>query len=399
MIQFHSMNHLLESFLKLKLRSIKHGRLLIDYKDVYRGEFGENIDNITADLKINNLSFFFDIIFKGEIGFAEAYIHKKWETTDLAALLKFFLINQQLNQKNTTDNFFYNFFKKIKFNFKSNSILQAKKNIKYHYDLGNEFYSLWLDPSMTYSSALFKNKDDDLHIAQNNKYDSIIENLDVNNKDHILEIGSGWGGFINRNFEKTKSKVDSLTISKEQFRYVNEKITKNNFENSKVIFNDYRVFNKINSYDKIVSIEMFEAVGKEYWNIFFKKINELLKKGGKAAFQIITISDKYYHKYSKDVDFIQKYIFPGGILPSKEILYELFKKYNLKLNNEISFGNCYAKTLHIWKDNFNKKWNTIKNLNFDEKFKNLWNYYLNYCQIGFESKHTDVSQFYVEKTA
>jgi cyclopropane-fatty-acyl-phospholipid synthase len=251
---------------------------------------------------------------------------------------------------------------------------------------------------MTYSSGIFLNNNNDLLTSQNNKYDIIIKNLDIKSSDIVLEVGSGWGGFIKRNNEITKSQIEGLTISEQQFSYVNDLIKNNNLNNnSKIIFKDYRKLDSINYYDKIVSIEMFEAVGKKYWDIYFKTLNQVLKKNGKACFQIITINDDEYSNYINQVDFIQKYIFPGGVLPSKKILYKLFKDNNFELYEEKSFGKDYAKTLRIWKENFNNSWYEISKIGFDEKFKNLWNYYLSYCETGFDTEHTDVSQFYLKK--
>jgi len=400
MIQFHFMFNLFKKYLDFKLQNIKWGEIKVSFKDSYEKIFKAKDGNLSSDILIKDSSFFKDILFRGELGFADSYINNKWETSNLTNLLKILLKNQQIKKKNWVNNYLSSFIEKIKFIFKSNSIRQAKKNIHYHYDLGNKFYSFWLDSSMTYSSGIFINKEDDLLIAQNNKYDSIITNLNIESSDNILEVGSGWGGFLKRNYEKTSSTIEGLTISEQQFSYVNDLIKNNKLDkNIKITFKDYRKLDATNYYDKIVSIEMFEAVGKEYWDIYFKNLNKVLKVNGKACFQIITINDDEYSNYIDQVDFIQKYIFPGGILPSKKILYKLFKDNNLELYKEISFGKDYAKTLRIWKEQFNLSWNSIAKLGFDEKFKNLWNYYLSYCETGFDTEHTDVSQFYVKKIA
>ena len=392
------MDNLFIKYLNFKLQNLRWGEIKVNLKNSYERNFKSKEGNLSSNIFIKDNSFFKDLLFKGELGFAESYINNKWETSNLSNLLKILLKNQKKKKKNWADNFFSTFVEKIKFIFKSNSIKQAKKNIHYHYDLGNKFYSLWLDSTMTYSSGIFLNEKDDLLTSQINKYDSIIKNLDIQTSDSVLEVGSGWGGFIKRNYEITKSKIDGLTISKQQFSYVEDLINKNNLNsNSKIIFKDYRKLDSINFYDKIVSIEMFEAVGKKYWDIYFKTLNQVLKKNGKACFQIITIHDDEYLNYINQVDFIQKYIFPGGVLPSKKILYKLFKENNFELYEEKSFGKDYAKTLTIWKERFNKSWNDISKIGFDEKFKNLWNYYLSYCETGFDTGHTDVSQFYLRK--
>jgi cyclopropane-fatty-acyl-phospholipid synthase len=394
------MFNLFKKYLDFKLQNIKWGEIKVSFKDSYQKIFKAKDGNLSSDILIKDSSFFKDILFRGELGFADSYINNKWETSNLTNLLKILLKNQQIKKKNWINNYLSSFIEKIKFIFKSNSIRQAKKNIHYHYDLGNKFYSFWLDSSMTYSSGIFINKEDDLLIAQNNKYDSIITNLNIESSDNILEVGSGWGGFLKRNYKKTSSTIEGLTISEQQFSYVNDLIKNNKLDkNIKITFKDYRKLDATNYYDKIVSIEMFEAVGKEYWDIYFKNLNKVIKVNGKACFQIITINDDEYSNYIDQVDFIQKYIFPGGVLPSKKILYKLFKDNNLELYKEISFGKDYAKTLRIWKEQFNLSWNNIAKLGFDEKFKNLWNYYLSYCETGFDTEHTDVSQFYVKKIA
>ena len=398
MIQSLFMDRLLKKYLDFKLQNIKWGEITVNFKNTYQKIFKAKEGDLSSNIFIKDNSFFKDVLFRGELGFADSYINNKWETSNLTNLLKIFLKNQQIKKKNWADNYLSKFIEKIKFLLKSNSINQAQKNIHFHYDLGNKFYSLWLDSTMTYSSGIFLKETDNLSTSQNNKYDNIIQNLDIQSSDAVLEVGSGWGGFIKRNFEKTKSQIEGLTISEQQFSYVEELIKKNNLNNnSKIIFKDYRKLNSINFYDKIVSIEMFEAVGRKYWNIYFKTLNQALKKNGKACFQIITINDDEYLNYINQVDFIQKYIFPGGVLPSKNILYKLFKENNFEIYKEKSFGKDYAKTLRIWKENFNKSWDNISKIGFDEKFKNLWNYYLSYCETGFDTKHTDVTQFYLRK--
>jgi cyclopropane-fatty-acyl-phospholipid synthase len=392
------MDNIFEKYLNYKFQNLKWGEIKINFKNSYEKIFKAKEGNLSSDIFIKDSSFFKDLLFKGELGFAEAYINNKWETSNLTNLLKILLRNQQIKKRNWVDNFFSTFVEKIKFFLKSNSIKQAKKNIHYHYDLGNKFYSLWLDSTMTYSSGIFLNESDDLFTSQNNKYYNIIKNLDIKSSDVILEVGSGWGGFIKRNYATTKSQIEGLTISEQQFSYVEELIKNNNLNsNAKIVLRDYRKLDSLNFYDKIVSIEMFEAVGKKYWDIYFKTLNKVLKKNGKACFQIITINDDEYSNYINQVDFIQKYIFPGGVLPSKKILYKLFKENNFELYEEKSFGKDYAKTLRIWKERFNKSWNDISKIGFDDEFKNLWNYYLSYCETGFDTEHTDVSQFYLRK--
>ena len=398
MIQHHFMNNILKKYLNLKFQNIKWGEIKVNFKNSYEKIFKANQGDLASNIVIKDNTFFSDVFLKGELGFAESYISNKWETSNLTNLLKILLKNQQIKKKNWANNYLSLFIEKFKFFLKSNSINQAKKNIYYHYDLGNNFYSLWLDKSMTYSSGIFNNENDDLFTSQTNKYDNIIKNLKIETSDNVLEVGSGWGGFIKRNSHTVKSNIDALTISEQQYDYVRNLISDNKLNNnSKVFLKDYRKLDLINTYDKIVSIEMFEAVGRKYWDQYFKILNRALKINGKACCQIITIDDKEYENYINQVDFIQKYIFPGGVLPSKKILYKLFKDNNFELYQEKSFGDDYAKTLKLWKDGFNKSWSQISELKFDTKFKNLWNYYLSYCETGFATGHTNVSQFFLKK--
>ena len=400
MIQSLFMDRLFKKYLDLKLQNIKWGEIKVNFKNSYEKIFKAKEGNLSSNIVIKNNSFFKDLILRGELGFAESYINNKWETSNLTNLLKILLKNQQIKKKNWADNYLSLLIEKFKFFLKANSLKQAKKNIYYHYDLGNKFYSFWLDKSMTYSSGIFNTENDDLFTSQINKYDNIIKKLNIENSDTVLEVGAGWGGFIERNSQTVKSNIEGLTISQQQYNYIKDLINQKELNNnSKIFFKDYRKLNLSNTYDKIVSIEMFEAVGKKYWDLYFKILNNALKKNGKACFQIITIDDKEYNNYINQVDFIQKYIFPGGVLPSKRILYKLFKDNNFKLYEEKSFGNGYEKTLKLWKERFNNSWDRISKLNFDNKFKNLWNYYLSYCETGFATGHTNVSQFFVKKIA
>ena len=400
MIQSLFMDRLFKKYLDSKLQNIKWGEIKVNFKNTYEKIFKAKEGNLSSNIFIKNNSFFKDLLLRGELGFAESYINNKWETSNLTNLLKILLKNQQIKKKNWADNYLSLLIEKFKFFLKANSLKQAKKNIYYHYDLGNKFYSFWLDKSMTYSSGIFNTENDDLFTSQINKYDNIIKNLNIENSDTVLEVGSGWGGFIERNSQTVKSNIEGLTISQQQYNYIKDLINQKELNNnSKIFFKDYRKLNLSNTYDKIVSIEMFEAVGKKYWDLYFKILNNALKKNGKACFQIITIDDKEYNNYINQVDFIQKYIFPGGVLPSKRILYKLFKDNNFELYEEKSFGNGYEKTLKLWKERFNNSWDRISKLNFDNKFKNLWNYYLSYCETGFATGHTNVSQFFVKKIA
>ncbi|MDB3873104.1 cyclopropane-fatty-acyl-phospholipid synthase family protein [Pelagibacteraceae bacterium] len=372
-----------------ELEKLSWGKIKFKFNDLLEKSYVGKQIGLESNIIINDNSVYKDLIFRGDLGFAESYISKKWETSNLNSLLKILLKNQQLNKKKWKPNFYNKIIENVNFVLKKNSLNQAKKNISFHYDLGNDFYGSWLDETMSYSSAMYKNKNIDLKQAQEQKYKSIIENLDIKPHSSICEIGCGWGGFIKQiKKEKIDTSIDGYTISNQQFNY-----TKKNHKNT--FFEDYR--NIENKYTNIVSIEMFEAVGQKYWKTFFEKLNSMIDKNGTACLQIITINENSFSKYLSNVDFIQKYIFPGGMLPTKSILSNLFKDYGFKLYHKISFGYDYSRTLMEWKKNFNNNWEQIS-FNFDEKFKRLWNYYLDYCETGFSLDHTDVTQFYLKKS-
>ena len=372
-----------------ELENLSWGKIKFKFNDLIEKNYVGKQSGLESNIIINDNSVYKDLIFRGDLGFAESYISKKWETSNLNSLLKILLKNQQLNKKKWKPNFYNKIIENVNFVLKKNSLNQAKKNISFHYDLGNDFYGSWLDETMSYSSALYKNKNIDLKQAQEEKYKSIIENLDIKPHSSICEIGCGWGGFIKQiKKDKIDTYIDGYTISNQQFNY-----TKKNHKNT--FFEDYR--NIENKYTNIVSIEMFEAVGQKYWKTFFEKLNSMIDKNGTACLQIITINENSFSKYLSNVDFIQKYIFPGGMLPTKSILSNLFKDYGFKLYHKISFGYDYSRTLMEWKKNFNNNWGQIS-FNFDEKFKRLWNYYLDYCETGFSLDHTDVTQFYLKKS-
>ena len=372
-----------------ELEKLSWGKIKFKFNDLIEKSYVGKESGLESNIIINDNSVYKDLIFRGDLGFAESYISKKWETSNLNSLLKILLKNQQLNKKKWKPNFYNKIIENVNFVLKKNSLNQAKKNISFHYDLGNDFYGSWLDETMSYSSALYKNKNIDLKQAQEQKYKTIIENLDIKPHSSICEIGCGWGGFIKQiKKDKIDASIDGYTISNQQFNY-----TKKNHKNT--FFEDYR--NIKNKYTNIVSIEMFEAVGQKYWKTFFEKLNSMIDKNGTACLQIITINENSFSKYLNNVDFIQKYIFPGGMLPTKSILSNLFKDHGFKLYHKISFGYDYSRTLMEWKKNFNNNWEQIS-FNFDEKFKRLWNYYLDYCETGFSLDHTDVTQFYLKKS-
>ncbi len=386
----------LEKLLKNFLSKIKYGSLEVEFPSGEKNFFsGKNV-GLTASIKIHNYNFLSYIFKRGSIGYAEAYMQGFYSTPNLTNLLMLSFKNERFFLSNINSNIFYLTLSKIKHFLKENSKSQSKKNIRYHYDLGNQFYEKWLDNTMTYSSAIFDKQNTNLSDAQINKYKKIADSLSLNENSKTLEIGCGWGGFSSFIARNYKCKVDAITISKEQYDYTASKIQKEGLgEKVAVQFKDYREIT--NKYSKIASIEMFEAVGKKYWNSYFDIVKNSLTESGKAALQIITIDEIRAKNYQTRPDFIQQYIFPGGMLPTKAQLENSAKEVGLKCLEVLSFSKSYAKTLNIWNSQFQKSWQDVSAFGFDIKFKRMWEFYLSYCETGFLSGSTDVSHFLIKK--
>ena len=314
-----------------------------------------------------------------------------FETSNLSDLIEITAKNIKIVHKFSSllDLRLINFFKSL---FVKNTKNKSKENISKHYDLGNEFFSLWLDKTLTYSSAIFETNNNSLEDAQINKYRKLADLIKPKAGDVILEIGCGWGGFaeyLGKNFDVN---LDCITISKKQYEFAKERIQKNQLnEKVNVQMLDYRDIKK--KYNSIVSIEMIEAVGKNYLKNYFQTIKQNLHIKGTAALQAITIDDQLFDRYKSKEDFIQKYIFPGGFLPSKKSLYNYAKKSGLEINEYNSYGQHYSNTLIMWRKEFIKKWESISKQGFDLTFKRMWNFYLSYCEAGFKSKNIDLIQF------
>ena len=354
-------------------------------------KFGDHNDKLRADLKITSPNLNYNLIKGGSVGLAECYMRNEFETSNLSNLIELAARNINIVHKfaGILDLKFLNF---IKNKFVKNTKNRSKENIAKHYDLGNDFFSLWLDKTLTYSSAIFDEQNKDLSKAQNNKYQKLINLIQPNNGDKILEIGCGWGGFAEYLGKNYDVKLDCITISKKQFEYAKERIHNCGLnEKVNIEIKDYRDLKS--KYNSIASIEMIEAVGQNYLESYFKTIKENLSDGGRAAIQAITIDDSLYDRYKNKQDFIQKYIFPGGFLPNKNTINKLVSKNGLSVNSYISYADHYADTLAIWRTEFNKKWSLIKNQGFDLTFKRMWEFYLSYCEAGFKSKNIDLIQF------
>ena len=373
------------------LSKIDYGYLEIKTFDGEILKFGNPEEPLSANIIIKKRNFNYNLIRGGSIGFAECYMRGEFETDDLSNLIELTARNIKIIHRfsGLLDVPVINYIKnKIIKNTKSRS----KENIAKHYDLGNEFFSLWLDDTLTYSSAIFNEHSQNLAEAQNNKYQKLIDLIKPNNGDKVLEIGCGWGGFAEYLGKKYDVKLDCITISKKQFEYAKKRIHKCGLnEKVNIEIKDYRDLQ--GKYNSIASIEMIEAVGQNYLESYFKTIKDNLSGGGKAAIQAITIDDSLFDRYKNKQDFIQKYIFPGGFLPNKNSINRYVSDNGLTVNSYISYADHYANTLSIWRNEFIKKWELIKNQGFDLKFKRMWEFYLSYCEAGFKSKNIDLIQF------
>ena len=386
------------SFLKIsekivlnKLKKIKNGNLKLINYDGKVFHFGSLESNLSADIKINNPKFYFNIISGGSSALGEAHMNRDFYTSNLTNLIEISAKNIELVYSFSGSlkiKKIKNFFKSI---FASNTKSKSLQYISKHYDLGNNFFSKWLDKTLTYSSAVYENENDSLEIAQKNKYQKLIDLLNVKDGNKVLEIGCGWGGFSEYLAKNYNVSIDCITISKKQFEFTKKRISDAGLNNKvNVLFLDYRDLQ--DKYDKIVSIEMIEAVGENYLGKYFETIKKSLNKDGSAALQGITIRDDLFDRYKRSEDFIQKYIFPGGFLPSVNLMKTLIKKNKLNLIKVNSYPEDYARTLANWRTNFFKAWNIITPLGFDETFKRMWEFYLSYCEAGFKSKNINLIQ-------
>jgi cyclopropane-fatty-acyl-phospholipid synthase len=345
----------------------------------------------TARLIVRDFRFMRRALATGDIGFAEGYMAEEWDTPDLSALLCVFAANWAKLRRVTRSSPLAVAFNGLRHMLRANSRQGARKNIHAHYDLGNAFYERWLDATMTYSSARFETPGQALSDAQTAKYRALATNMGLQSGQSVLEIGCGWGGFAEFAAREVGAKVTAITISEEQFRFARERMQRQGLaERADIRFVDYRDVD--GRYDRVASIEMFEAVGEQYWPAYFSKIHSALKPGGRAGLQIITIRDEDFLTYKSRADFIQKYIFPGGMLPSEAALRAVTEKAELAWTAVSRFGQDYADTLALWHRNFETAWDDIRRLGFDDRFRKLWKFYLSYCEAGFRTERTNVVQ-------
>jgi cyclopropane-fatty-acyl-phospholipid synthase len=351
-----------------------------------------------AVMLVRDIQFARRLIEGGDIGIAEAFLHGEWDTPDLTRFLELFCANHHLIANMLENRPLARLLQRFRHWMNRNTRSGSRRNIHAHYDLGNRFYEAWLDGSMTYSSALFSGVGEDLATAQKRKYEALAHKLQIGPEHHVLEIGCGWGGFAEYAAREIGCRVTGLTISREQFDYATRRMAEAGLaDRVEIKLQDYR--DETGVYDRIASIEMFEAVGEEYWSVYFRQLSARLKAGGSAGLQVITIKDSLFETYRREIDFIRRYIFPGGMLPSPTMMKHLGEKVGLALRDERIFGLDYAVTLATWRERFREAWPNLVPLGFDERFRRMWEYYLAYCEAGFLSGNIDVRQIVYTKPA
>jgi len=331
------------------------------------------------------------IAMAGDIGFADGYIDGDWSSPTLTALIELAALNQERLAREFQGMATVRLFHWLYHLSRANTKTGSRRNIVAHYDLGNDFYSTWLDQGMSYSSALYTSADQTLESAQIAKQDRVLELLDPRSGDKILEIGCGWGGLAERLVEHTDCSVTGVTLSPAQLEYAQERLA----GRADLRFQDYRDTDGI--FDKVVSIEMFEAVGAAYWPVFFETLRKRLKPNGIAVLQVITIDHVWFDEYRRTVDFIQRYIFPGGLMPSREALCDEFDRAGFRLTHSETFGQSYARTLAEWRERFHRAWPAIASMGYAANFKRLWEYYLSYCEAGFRDGRINVGLYRIER--
>ena len=370
---------------------LRRGALTLNMPDGRALRFAGPEPGVEAVMTVRDLAFARRLASSGDLGLAEAFLREEWDSPDLAAFLLLFASNRDLVATLLPGKPFVRLWQVFRHLLNRNTRLGARRNIHAHYDLGNRFYGAWLDPTMTYSAALFAPGDNDLASAQTRKYRAICQAADLRPEHHVLEIGCGWGGFAEFAASQIGCRVTGLTISDEQFAFARRRIAEAGLvDRVEISLLDYR--GERGTYDRIVSIEMFEAVGERFWPTFFRQMRDRLVAGGRAGLQVITIREDSFDWYRREIDFIRRYVFPGGMLPSPAVLRDLGRRSGLPIQGERIFGLDYAATLTHWRERFRAAWPDLAPLGFDERFRRLWEYYLAYCEAGFRSGNIDVRQ-------
>lgn len=391
-------SYLLEKVAVRLIGNPRHGSVTVIFPDGRSRTVGSAATGERAVLKLNNFKVLRQAMRRGTLGFAAAYIDGDIEIDNLTGLFRFFLQNRDMFD-NANKGMFRRAAQDMAYHLsRANTREGSRENISAHYDLGNDFYGEWLDPSMTYSSALFTSGDESLDEAQRAKYHRVADMAGVTPGSTVLEIGCGWGGMAETVARDYQAELYGITLSKEQLKFAQERMIRQGLDNLAALhFEDYR--DTQGQFDHVVSIEMIEAVGEEYWPQYFRTVADRLKPGGKAAIQAITIKEEEFEAYKAEPDFIQRYIFPGGMLLTKRAMLDQAKRVGLILENVENFRLSYAKTLRLWRERFLERWNVIKPLGYDEAFKRKWVYYLSYCEAGFMEGTIDVGIYQYSKPA
>ncbi|WP_320201266.1 class I SAM-dependent methyltransferase [Agrobacterium sp. rho-13.3] len=375
-----------------RLTNMQHGRLTVLFPGGYEYVVHGQYPGPHGVISLNRGRVVRRLLMGGSLGFAQSYMDGDWDTPDIATLLEVAIANEKNWSSVSEPSRLFSAFAYLRHRLRRNSKSGSRRNIAFHYDLGNRFYSAWLDETMTYSSALFEHPGQSLADAQNAKYDRIVEQLQIGADDHVLEIGCGWGGFAEYAAAKTGCRITGLTLSREQADFAKARLAKAGLaDRTDIRLEDYRDCQ--GHYSKIVSIEMFEAVGEENWPTYFRRVRELLAAGGEAMVQVITIDEERFDEYRRNADFIQTYIFPGGMLPSITAFREAAATEGFAVPDLLRFGKDYDHTLMLWDRAFINNWHRIEPLGFDERFRRMWQYYLHYCAAGFRAGTIDVVQF------
>jgi cyclopropane-fatty-acyl-phospholipid synthase len=380
------------------LQRLQHGRLTLHWPDGQQSTFGSSAGGeVQATLRLHNWNICAAALRSGDIGVAETFIAGDWDSPDLAALLGLFVANRAHFETVVYGSWWGSLLHRAKHLRNRNSRRGSEKNIHAHYDLGNDFYRLWLDPTMSYSSAWFEgDRPGDLAGAQQAKMRRALRECDVGAGAQVLEIGCGWGALAEMAAGEFEASLTGVTLSAEQLVFAQERLRDAGLSRRTTLrYQDYRELD--GAFDAIVSIEMFEAVGREYWADFFATLRRCLKPGGKACIQSITIRDDLFDRYVRSTDFIQRYIFPGGLLPSPAKFRAAAERAGLRVVNELDFGLDYAETLRRWRADFLAAAGAVRGLGFDTGFMRTWEFYLAYCEAAFEQRNTSVMQFTLQR--
>lgn len=377
------------------LHQMQHGSLRLNMPDGAAIQLGQGTQAV--GLKLHNWKLAAAVLKSGDIGFAETFISGDWDTDDLPALIELLSRNRETAERLIYGSWWGSLLYRLKHLSHRNTRSRSRKNIHAHYDIGNDFYQLWLDPSMTYSSALWADQQQlSLEQAQASKYCRVLEQLELAPGAQVLEIGCGWGGFAEFVVSQTDAKVTGLTLSTEQLEFARKRLERAGLATkAELRLQDYRDVE--GSFDGIASIEMFEAVGEAYWPSYFAAIARSLKSGGRACIQSIVIEDALFARYRKGTDFIQQYIFPGGMLPSPSVFRQQAEQHGLQVVEELAFGADYGRSLALWRAAFHARLAEIRALGFDQRFLRIWDFYLAYCEAGFRAGSIDVMQFTLRK--